>query len=131
MIADAPTLIPTPPAAGDGGRRGTSPGPRPPPRSGRLVVRLAGVVPDVPVRRASQHHAAQLAEQDAQAEVEGKRAKALGQMAKAERDMQEARKTALDNGFTEAELSALVGGLSSLALGPGYPMGTDGPAPFS
>lgn len=83
-----------------------------------------------PEQQQAAQAAAQLAEQDAQAEIEGKRAKALGNIAKADRDMQEARKTALDNGFTEAELAALAGGLSSLAGGPGDPMGPAGAPQF-
>lgn len=83
-----------------------------------------------PEQQQAAQEAAQIAKQGAEAEIEGKRADALGKMAKAERDMQEARKTALENGFTEAELSALVGGLSSLAVGPPYPMGDAGAPQF-
>lgn len=83
-----------------------------------------------PEQQQAAQEAAQIAKQGAEADIANKRADALGKMAKAQRDTEEARQTALENGFTEAELAALVGGLSSLALGPGYPMGDAGPPQF-
>jgi len=69
-----------------------------------------------------------LGKANAEAEISKKKASAIKDVAAAQKTMQEARQTALENGITQAEIDAYYGGLQGLEVQPGNGMGPVDPA---